>query len=167
MTRLLIPIVMMILGLAGGVLAGFLLGGAEQISGEDAPAPAATDHGSEMADPDPATPPSSSDHEYVRLDNQFIVPVVRHGTVRSLVVLSLTVEMRPGQTDMVFEREPRLRDALLRVLFAHANAGGFDGHFTASAAMAPLREGLREAAVGVLGDAARDVLIVDIVRQDT
>jgi hypothetical protein len=51
-------------------------------------------------------------------------------------------------------------------MFAHANAGGFDGSFTEAAAMAPLREALREAAVNILGPVLRDVLIVDITRQD-
>ena len=83
-----------------------------------------------------------------------------------MAVLSLTVEVAPGRNEAVYQREPRLRDAFLRVLFAHANAGGFDGSFTASEAMLPLREALREAAVGVLGEIATDVLIVDIVRQD-
>jgi flagellar FliL protein len=110
--------------------------------------------------------PANEGTEYVRLRNQFIVPVVRHGSVRSLVILVLTVEATTGGSDVVFQHEPRLRDSFLRVLFAHANAGGFDGQFTEAAAMAPLRSGLRDAAVAVLGDVARDVLIVDITRQD-
>ena len=102
----------------------------------------------------------------MRLNNQFVVPIVRDGSVRSLVVLSLTLEVDTGQNSAVFDREPRLRDAFLQVLFAHANAGGFDGSFTEAAAMAPLREALGEAAVNILGPVLRDVLIVDITRQD-
>ena len=102
----------------------------------------------------------------MRLNNQFIVPIVRDGTVRSLVILSLSVEVDLGNTELVFSQEPRLRDSFLQVLFAHANAGGFDGGFTQAIAMDPLRVGLRDAATQVLGAIARDVLIIDITRQD-
>jgi hypothetical protein len=84
-----------------------------------------------------------------------------------LVVLSLSVEVDTGQSSAVFDREPRLRDSFLRVMFAHANAGGFDGAFTEASAMEPLREALREAAQGTVGAAnVRDILITDITRQD-
>jgi hypothetical protein len=92
--------------------------------------------------------------------------VVRDGSVRSLVVMALTVEIDAGDSDAVFRHEPRLRDSFLRVLFAHANAGGFDGSFTEAVSIDPLRRGLRNAAVAVLGEGVRDVLIVDITRQD-
>lgn len=81
--------------------------------------------------------------------------------------MSLNVEVATGQSGAVFEREPRLRDSFLRVMFAHANIGGFDGQFTEAAAMAPLREALLEAAQGILGGSSTyDVLITDITRQD-
>ena len=67
---------------------------------------------------------------------------------------------------MVYEREPKLRDAFLRVMFDHANAGGFDGAFTNSNQMDVLRRALREVAQKTIGPTASDVLILDIVRQD-
>ncbi len=176
MLRILIPFVFLLAGLGGGVAAGLMLGGGDASDGVDEAAleaeasPAEAEEGDDDAEAAEETeenaPGPNADREYVRLNNQFIVPIVRHGTVRSMAVLSLTVEVAPGQNEAVYQREPRLRDAFLRVLFAHANAGGFDGSFTASEAMLPLREALREAAVGVLGEIASDVLIVDIVRQD-
>jgi len=166
MIRLLIPVVLLLMGLGGGITAGLVL------TAPDDDMIAGTDDGADTeADEDADTPQddivaANSGFEYVRLNNQFIVPVVRDTAVRSLVVMSLTVEVSLGQNEAVFDHEPRLRDAFLRVMFAHANAGGFDGSFTEAVAMAPLREGLREAAVGVLGTVVRDVLIVDITRQD-
>jgi hypothetical protein len=171
--RILIPILLLIVGLAGGVGAGFYLGGdtgAEDEAAETATTEDAEDAGQDVPDGgegnDALVTPASDQTEYVRLRNQFIVPVVQEAAVRSLVVLALTVEVVAGGSDVVFQHEPRLRDSFLRVLFAHANAGGFDGRFTDASAMAPLREGLRDAAVTVLGEIARDVLIVDITRQD-
>ena len=124
------------------------------------------EYDSGYAEDSPVMPGSDENLEYVRLNNQFVVPVVRDAAVRSLVVMSLTVEVDAGQAEFVFSREPRLRDALLRAMFSHANAGGFDGAFTSPSALNPLRSSLRDAAYDVLGDVVNDVLIVDIVRQD-
>jgi hypothetical protein len=172
--RMVLPVLLLLAGLAGGVGAGLVIGSGGGVA-EEAAAP--DDAPDVSDDAEGALPeedgedgglviPAGEGTEYVRLRNQFIVPVVRQGSVRSLVVLALTVEVTTGDNDAVFQHEPRLRDSFLRVLFAHANAGGFDGRFTEAAAMAPLRDGLREAAIAVLGPMARDVLIVDITRQD-
>ena len=177
MIRLLLPVILLLAGLGGGVVAGKMMSGGGEETASDSPAEddghggderhgaeeddghgSSGDHGEES---DPNSP-----YEYVRLNNQFVVPLIRHGSVRSLVVLTLTIEVESGENELVYDREPRLRDALLRVMFSHANVGGFDGSFTAVESMAPLREGLREAARQVLGTVAHDVLIMDIVRQD-
>ena len=192
--RILIPVLLLLIGLGGGVGAGLFLGGgseddtADDAGGEEQEAAAYDEQNSQddgedggyggddaeetgddyggYADDGPVTPGSSENLEYVRLNNQFVVPVVQDAAVRSLVVMSLTVEIETGQAEFVFNREPRLRDAFLRVMFSHANAGGFDGAFTSPTALNPLRSGLRDAAYDVLGSIVNDVLIVDIVRQD-
>ncbi|MEM9317778.1 MAG: flagellar basal body-associated FliL family protein [Pseudomonadota bacterium] len=180
MLRILIPIVLLLLGVGGGIGAGIVLGGsdAEMASDEYAAGGEAETYEAEESSYDdegssdsyetdaPVQPGSSDNLEYVRLNNQFVVPVVRDAAVRSLVVMSLTVEIESGQAEYVFTREPRLRDAFLRVMFSHANAGGFDGAFTSPTSLNPLRSGLRDAAFDVLGSTVNDVLIVDIVRQD-
>lgn len=104
--------------------------------------------------------------DYLRLQNQFVVPVIRNELVAALVVMSLSLEVEPGQEDTIFSREPKLRDALLRVLFDHAFVGGFDGAFTESSRLVSLRVALLEAAQAVLGDIVTDILITDIVRQE-
>lgn len=152
-----------------------------------APGDTAAAHGET---PDAATPAATGDHgggaaaaegpaaqgdghaagevpDYVKLPNQFVVPVVEDGRVAALVILSLSLEVEPGASEAVFAREPRLRDGFLQVLFDHANAGGFRGTFTDGANLVLLRGALREAAAKVLGGQVRDVLISDIVRQDS
>lgn len=160
MIRLLVPVIFLLLGLGGGVAAGLFM--AE-------PAPSETvEEADETAeiDPDPSGPSPTGQTEFVRLNNQFVVPIVRDGTVRSLVVMSLTLEVALGNNQTVFNQEPRLRDSFLQAMFAHANAGGFDGSFTQAVTMAPLRRALRDAARQSLGEIVHDVLIVDITRQD-
>lgn len=197
MKRLLLPILMLLVGVGGGVGAGIMLGGGEAPTAEGDHAPtegeehaddapegdddqAGGDHGGEeehaegdghgeeedLGDP-PRVEPAGEGTEYVRINNQFVVPIVRNGAVRSLVVMSLSLEVDAGNSTTVFNYEPRLRDSFLRVMFAHANVGGFDGQFTEADAMAPLRSALREAAQSVLGHGStHDVLITDIIRQD-
>lgn len=177
MLRFVLPILLLVLGTGGGIGAGlFLFAGSDQTGDEAAEDVAEVDSEPEPDNAEdtaadnvshlPVRPGSREDLEYVRLNNQFVVPVVREATVRSLVVMSLTLEVEIGQNEQVFSREPRLRDAFLRVMFRHANAGGFDGSFTSPIALNPLRVGLRDAARDVLGPVVNDVLIVDIVRQD-
>lgn len=104
--------------------------------------------------------------EYVKLNNQFIVPVVQQGTVQALVILSISLEVAAGESEQVFKMEPKLRDSFLQVMFDHANSGGFDGAYTNSNTMEVLRTALFETARGILGKTVSDVLIIDIVRQD-
>ena len=94
------------------------------------------------------------------------LPVVESGVVRSLVILSVSLEVGTGTSQEVYAVEPKLRDSFLQVLFDHANAGGFEGAFTNSNNMEILRVALLEAAQKALDKKVSDVLIVDIVRQD-
>jgi hypothetical protein len=113
-----------------------------------------------------APPPPDEVTEFAPIGNQFVVPVLREGRVHALVLVSITLEVAEGSTAEVFSIEPRLRDAFLQVLFDHANAGGFDDRFTQADRMSLLRQALREAADRMVGPALRNVLIVDIVRQE-
>jgi flagellar FliL protein len=176
MMRMLLPVVLLLIGIGGGVGAGFMLGGNAEdvVEAESDPveddSPEDDDYAGEE-EPTSANAPrveqTGEGTEFVRLNNQFVVPIVRNGAVRSLVVMSMSVEVTTGQSAQVFNQEPRLRDSFLRAMFAHANVGGFDGRFTEAAAMAPLREALLEAAQGIVGEGITyDVLITDITRQD-
>ncbi len=144
---ILLPLAMALAGLGAGVGAGLAL---------RPPAPP----------PAEGAAPAAGPRDYVRLTNQFIVPVVERGSVAALVILALSLEVKAGQTEAVYAREPKIRDALLRVLFDHANAGGFRGTYTDPTALAAVRRSLLEAAVAVMGPVVTDVLIVDLVRQD-
>ncbi|MEM6481199.1 MAG: flagellar basal body-associated FliL family protein [Pseudomonadota bacterium] len=107
-----------------------------------------------------------SEREFVKLNNQFIVPIVFEESVTALVVVSLGLEVASNSTSLVFSAEPKLRDALLQVLFDHANVGGFDAEFTNSRSLAFLREALTAQAQNILGQSVFSVLITDLARQD-
>ena len=159
-----VPIVLVLAGVSGGAAGGFLLRPApEQVAELEEPVPHdENDPGPQESDPSAATP---SEVEYVKLNNQVVVPVREGAEIQSLVILSLSVEVAAGQAELVYAREPKLRDTFLRVLFDHANMGGFDGPFTQGGTLESLRRGLRAAAREVVGTPASDVLILDIIRQ--
>jgi hypothetical protein len=136
--------------------------GEETADASRAPEGDAADLGEEAAAPESGTGP-----EYVALQRQMIVPIVSDDQVISLVVLSLSIEVEAGFTNDVYDREPKLRDAFLQVLFRHANTGGFSGDFTSGEKMADLRRALNSAAAQVLGPVAIQVLVTDILRQAT
>ncbi|MBN2906231.1 MAG: flagellar basal body-associated FliL family protein [Rhodobacteraceae bacterium] len=167
----LLPVIIAIVGLGVGAGAGLVL----KPDAADTPTPeekAKPAHGADAAHGKADAHGGGHGEEgedgadYVKLNNQFVIPVVHDGRVASLVVLSLSLEVTSGGNEPVYEREPKLRDAFLQVMFDHANAGGFDGAFTQSGKMTLLRRALLEVAQQVLGPKVNDVLIIDIVRQD-
>ncbi len=163
-----LPILMALAGLGGGIGAGIALRPApesptvtaEEACQADCPEPAS-------APPDSGETSDGADSDFVKMNNQFVVPVVSDEKVTALVVMSLSLELVPGGTQVFYQREPKLRDAFLQVLFDHANSGGFDGIFTEGRKMDNLRDALREIAHKVMGDSVKDVLVTDILRQDT
>lgn len=168
---LIVPILFLLFGTGGGIAAGiFLKPRDEPMVAETLDQPCGPTEGSPS---DSHTTTSGDGHstqdggyEYARLNNQFIVPVVNNDRVSGLVVMSLSVEVPTGQTSLVFEHEPKLRDAFLQVLFDHANLGGFNGQFTSGQNMRGLRNALLQAGQTVIGSAVSDVLILDLVKQD-
>lgn len=183
--RRFLPVLLGLMGLIAGGGAGYVLrpagveSAAAEVPAEGVPADtgidaaAPPDHGDAAAVPpgDAGHAGADADHagqlDYVKLNNQFVVPVIRDDRVAALVILSLTLEVAAGAGERVFAAEPKLRDSFLQVLFDHANAGGFDGAYTESTRMRDLRKALVEPARALLGDVLGDVLITDIVRQDT
>lgn len=159
MKAFLIPLVLLVLGTGAGAAAGFLLtpDTPDTVLAE-CPEPETKAEPS-VAEPNPA-------REYAKLNNQFVVPVVADGRVAALVVLSLNLEVTTGSRTAIFAAEPKLRDRFLQVMFDHANIGGFTGNFTEGTNMRLLRDDLLQAAQEI-SDSVTDVLITDIVRQDT
>ena len=156
----LLPLILLLVGLGAGVGAGIFLRPTSHVDdhamlGEGMPVE--LEHAEDKTD---------AEHEYVKMNNQFVVPVVEGDQVTALVVMSLSLEVPAGQKDAIYAKEPKLRDSFLQVLFDHANIGGFEGAFTNANNLAVLRGALREVAEKDMGDQITDVLIIEIARQD-
>ena len=165
MIRKLIPAFLALGGLGIGGGAGLFLRPAAPEHATTETGEAATEPAADSVAPhgvEPETPP-----EYVKMNNQFVIPVLEDGRVNSMVIVSLSLEVTTGSSEQVYSREPKLRDAFLQVLFDHANAGGFRGAFTDGSNLILLRKALLEKARSVIGEDVQDVLISDIARQDS
>ncbi|WP_040818937.1 flagellar basal body-associated FliL family protein [Litoreibacter arenae] len=158
--RLVIPLVLLIVGIAAGGAAGFLL---RPPVDENEASDATT---KDLPKPQEDESEADADLSYVKINNQFVVPVIEDDRVSALVVLSISLETNAAETSAIYDREPKLRDAFLQVLFDHAYMGGFDGVYTASPAMESLKRALLASARNIAGAHISSVLITDIVRQD-
>lgn len=159
MLKMAVFLLLFCVGAGAGIGAGLLTAPEPQ-----RPEPADSDHSQEQL----STPVDAADVPtgFAKLSNQFVIPIVNDKGTEALVVLSLSLEVLAGETQAVHAREPKLRDALLRVLFDHANLGGFDGHYTRAENMDLLRRMLFDTARAVAGPVVQGVLILDIARQD-
>lgn len=179
--KLLIPIVLVLVGLGAGAGAGLMLKPApvEEPKGE-AGAQACPEGSTEHCDPAAAADPYEASkkeegHEgaaeeliYVAFEKPFVIPIFKDDKVVAMVVVSLSNAVGKESEAAVKAAEPLLRDAYLKVMFRHANSGGFDGSFTAGQKMRDLKSGLLEAAKTTLPEPPiSEVLITDIARQDT
>lgn len=168
-----LPIFIALIGLGAGVGAGLALRPDTGTPGEAAEGACPCDCAAMAAALEAAGQPlreangeNSSDADFVKLNNQFVIPVVKAEQIAALVVLSISLEVPPGGSEQIYQREPKLRDRILRVLFDHANSGGFDGAFTEGRNLETLRSALLETTRRELGTAIKSVLITDIARQD-
>ncbi|MEM9249422.1 MAG: flagellar basal body-associated FliL family protein [Pseudomonadota bacterium] len=178
MAKLLLPLLLAFIGAGAGIGAGIFMRPPPEDLEAAAEAGVQTNVEEQHAEgsgeytigtrpiPDRERPPLE-ERDFVRMNNQFVVPVLSDGKVQSLVVLSISLETGLEMRSTVFSREPKLRSALLQVMFDHANAGGFSENFTGAAKIESLRKRLWEAARPILGPELYDVLITDIARQDT
>ncbi|MEP4194553.1 MAG: flagellar basal body-associated protein FliL [Aliishimia sp.] len=166
--RKLLPILLLLIGTGTGIGAGVFLRPAPMPMEEGAKDMEAADgEKAAMSEEDPMDPEEpNATREYVKLNNQFVIPIVEDGIVASLVVISISVEVKPGYREAIFSREPKIRDSFLQVMFDHANVGGFQGAFTDNSMLDVLRASLRSVAKRDAGDHVTDVLILEIARQD-
>ncbi len=172
MIKKLLPIILIVIFGGAGVAAGLMLKPAPEVAqaelgpcGDDPNTHAET---AEESTPKESKPEGAEDvsFDYVKLNNQFIVPVIKKDIVKAIAVVAISLEVKAGTSDQVYSVEPKLRDTFLQALFDHASLGGFDGAFATTENLIRMRRSLKENAVAVLGDIVNDVLITDIARQD-
>lgn len=162
----LLPFLLPIVGIAAGIGAGLVLKPSAPATPAESHQAVDTGQAADEKHGDEHNQTSTGAPEYLKLNNQFIVPVIERDEVTSIVVLSLSLEITAGSSESVYAREPKLRDGFLQVLFDHSNMGGFHGAFTDASKMTSLRRSLLAVARKTAGDIISDVLITDLARQN-
>lgn len=171
--KLILPFIIALLGLGAGMGAGLALKPAPEEQAAAAECADGAEVPCETVAEDPFAPVEIAEVKpegelaYVPLDKPFVVPVFKGEKVVAMVVLSLSVEIGAKEAEVVKAIQPRLRDGFLKVMFRHANSGGFDGSFTNGQKMEDLKSALLSSAVEIAGTGrVSEVLITEIARQD-
>lgn len=159
----LLPVILIVLGIGGGGAAGFFLRPVPEPPTEEELAAQA--EAEEIAEQERVIDPEKI--SYVDMPNQFIIPVIEGEDVVSMVVLSVTLEAEAEKADNILLRAPKVRDAFLRAMFDHSYSGGFSGVFTSGPRLDSLVLQMKNAGNEVTDGAILDVLISEIMRQDT
>ncbi len=172
MTKL--PLILMAAGIGAGVGLGMMLQPAPEPA--EAPPGGEAAHGGDgagthtaAAEPHAELEPLADPDEprdYVEIGRQMIVPVVEGGETRALMMFELAVDVPASMRDTIFGHQPKLRDAFLRDLLEMSYTGAFLGTFTDDAIIEEMRRKLLRSAQDLMGPDVRDVLILDIMRQE-
>lgn len=171
----LLPVLLILIGVIAGGAAGFVVRPApsEAVSepeGEETKDATGdkekTSKTAKASKTKEAAKEADSKLSFIKINNQFVVPIIKDDTVTAMVVLSISLETSDSETERIYNVEPKLRDVFLQVLFDHAYSGGFNGAFTVSPNMDVLRRDLLVSAQKIVGPAIHSILITDLVRQD-
>lgn len=119
---------------------------------------ASSGHGSDAA--------ASSDVVYYKFTREFVVPIIRDGRVASLVILNLNLEADAEISQRLFEMEPKLRDNIMTTLITLSNDGTTFESMTDVANYESIRSLVLQNLQTVMSTGIRNVLIVDLAKQD-
>lgn len=103
---------------------------------------------------------------YLKFKRQFVVPVLERGRIDSLVIMNFNIELNDEAPDNVYSYEPKLRDAFMRELLSLSNDGMFGDQLTSPETYDVIREKILGASYSVVPTGIKDILILDIARQD-
>ncbi|WP_428408212.1 hypothetical protein [Hyphococcus sp.] len=99
---------------------------------------------------------------YMKFSRQFVIPVMRRGKPKSMVILDINIEVDNSLNESAYSLEPRLRDALLTRLLALAGEDMLPQMLEDVDKMEYMKSALLETSREIMGDAALNVLILDL-----
>lgn len=168
MIKKLLPVIVI---LAAGIIGG---GGgyfAKTQTAKAASAPAGEDHAEAADDHGKKKKKKKGGHgaeedvgatSYMRFGRQFVVPVVERGKPKTMVILDINIEVDNTLNESVYTLEPRLRDALLARMLELAAQGMLPQMLEEAEKMDATKAALLETSRTIIGDAALNILILDI-----
>ncbi len=109
---------------------------------------------------------ADSNAAYLKFGRQFVVPVVKDGAPQVMMILEISIEIEPSLAGDIYTLEPKLRDAFLAELMRLGGAGILTKVLESPEAMANAKSALLNTAHTLLGDGAKDILILGIGVQE-
>ncbi len=108
----------------------------------------------------------NSDTIYFKFSREFVVPIIRNERVESLVILNLNIEADADISQQLFSMEPKLRDNIMSTLITLSNDGTTFESITDVESYESVRALVLMNLRNVVASGIRNVLIVDMARQD-
>ena len=109
---------------------------------------------------------SSGDSAYYKFSREFVVPIMRGGQVKSLVILHISLETDSATTEKLFSEEPKLRDNIMTTLIGLSNDGRTLERPTEVSNYETIRAMVLMNLKDAISDKIQNVLIVDVAKQD-
>lgn len=110
-------------------------------------------------DPHGTAAPSNT---YMHFSRQFVTPVIVDGRPDAMMILDVNLNINDSIAGTIYAEEPRLRDAVLRVLLRQAGDGSLARIFTDPQVLDATRAQILLETRSVVGDNVNSVLIVDV-----
>jgi len=117
-------------------------------------------------DHSPSKASSSGDSAYYKFSREFVVPIMRDGQVKSLVILHINLENDPSVSEKLFSEDPKLRDNIMTTLIGLSNDGRTLERPTEINNFETIRAMLLMSLRDSVSDGITNVLIVDMAKQD-
>ena len=115
---------------------------------------------SKKAGHEPAS--SQSNYAYVEFNRQFVAPIVQNGSPIGLMIMDITFEVEPSLSQRAYAAEPKLRDAVLRVLLQQSSSGRLDRILVEPTTLDQTKAEILAEAKEILGAGVISVLIMDV-----
>ena len=109
---------------------------------------------------------SSGNSSYYKFSREFVVPIMRGGQVTSLVILHISLETDSATSEKLFSEEPKLRDNIMTTLIGLSNDGRTLERPTDINNYETIRSMILMNLKDSIDDGIRNVLIVDMAKQD-
>lgn len=172
--KLIITSVVAIIFVALGTLAGVMLKPTVEVAAStpseasegDYPAEKAADKKNTKKKSDGYDSGSSGDSVYYKFSREFVVPIMRGGQVESLVILHISLETDESTSDDLFSEEPKLRDNIMTTLIEISNDGRTLIELTDVSNYETMRSMILMNLQSAISDGIKNVLIVDVAKQD-
>ena len=172
--KLVITSIVAVIFIAAGSFAGVMLKPATEVSaspvsGEEGGAEKGGDYaGDKKAKKGDKydKPASSGASAYYKFSREFVVPIMRGGQVKSLVILHISLETDTETSDSLFTEEPKLRDNIMTTLIELSNDGRTLEELTNVNNYETIRSMILMNLNDAISDGIKNVLIVDVAKQD-